>query len=88
VLARVREEKRRRRGFHGAENRGELGRNSGEQLAGLGSLPREMEVSTGCARERGNSWRDGGVSGGRSSSERVRPASACGGGGGNGSRAR
>jgi hypothetical protein len=88
MLARVREKKRRRRGFHGAENHGELGRNSGERLAGLWSLPREMEVSTGCARERGSSWRDGEVCGGRSSSERARPASACGGGGGNGSCAR
>jgi hypothetical protein len=58
-----RSEVERRGAFHGADNSGELGWNSDEQFTRRRGLPRPVEVSTGCARGRGSSRRDGAACG-------------------------
>jgi hypothetical protein len=53
----------RRGAVHGAENSGELGRNSSERLSQMESLPQTTEVCTGCARGRESSRQDGAACG-------------------------
>jgi hypothetical protein len=80
MRARVKEKRKQRGGFHGAGFLGELGQNSGERFARMGSLPRLMEVSAGCSRGRRSLGQDGAACGELGLPERARPVMARGGG--------